>query len=874
MKKLFALAFGMLLLGAGALAQTTSVTATVTDSDGTIWKNGTWSVDFVANPANPYGTYYFNGSIIPPSMIHQSGSIDSSGALSFIVDQNASITPVGSSWNLKVCPDAITQCGIFNFTAIGASMDLSAFLTTAIPAPRFHPVSGAYGYADIEASLQLLPGSTYWNVSSSVQRCYSGAAWSVCNSGNGTNTPSPQFQVPYYLGPGTSAIIKGDSGFTTDGSGNVTMKSGTFSPSAVTLFPSVSGDAGAAINTAFADNNVVVISTATSPVASTTITIPNATTGVNGIAGTLRILGSGTFTVTQIIFQDSTTSSVPSGFIDCPDGATIKLANTSNKDLISDTNFATLTGGTSWYGAFQARINGCILDGNKANNTTGWDVQLYGRAMRFTRMKITNGPQGGLWTELNHAGTGFTSPSDDFETKIIEMQAMFNGGDGLYIHSGDTTVANTTTYMNSTWGIVSAYNGVHVHGVNSYGNTAGGCWAETTGGFFGDDMQCDAYTSGYGLLEDSGAAPMNLANSNASGPTAMEIHQPGNVFQGTIGAGSTAGIKFVNGSGNFNISVVPITPPPPVGYWFDFTGGEAGSSTIIASQNTNVGTGLFNGTPLATDFIAIGLPNPSGATYFQAGSTGTIYVNGMAMSFPATGAATLPATNQSIPWTAQQLFSPASGAGVPSTDSLLKFAPKTGDYAGVYVEGRYHTDFYYGIDSITDDFVVLGNGVPVSTTPLFRIGTSSSSVGGLGSGTFSGTISGPSFAINGDNAITAGPRAFIQADTGNLTSIVASGQYNPVKAVKAGTIENIVATASAFTCTGNPTITLEDCGTSAGACASPTALGSATVTAANTSVDGTITSATITAGHYLVWETTAGTCTTLNLSASAEYRMN
>lgn len=225
MKKLFALAFGMLLLGAGALAQTTSVTATVTDSDGTIWKNGTWSVDFVANPANPYGTYYFNGSIIPPSMIHQSGSIDSSGALSFIVDQNASITPVGSSWNLKVCPDAIAQCGIFNFTAIGASMDLSASLTTAIPAPRFHPVSGAYGYNDTEAILSLVPGSTYWNVSSSLQRCYSGSAWTVCNSGNGTNTPSPQFQVPYYLGPGTSAIIKGDSGITTDGLGNLAASS-------------------------------------------------------------------------------------------------------------------------------------------------------------------------------------------------------------------------------------------------------------------------------------------------------------------------------------------------------------------------------------------------------------------------------------------------------------------------------------------------------------------------------------------------------------------------------------------------------------------------------------------------------------------------
>lgn len=137
-----------------------------------------------------------------------------------------------------------------------------------------------------------------------------------------------------------------------------------------------------------------------------------------------------------------------------------------------------------------------------------------------------------------------------------------------------------------------------------------------------------------------------------------------------------------------------------------------------------------------------------------------------------------------------------------------------------------------------------------------------------------GAITPSSVAIGGDTAITAGPRAFLSTSTGALSAIVANGQYSPSKVVKAGTLENIEGTASAFTCTVNPTLTLEDCGTSAGTCASPTALASVTLTTANTITDGSITSATLTAGHYLAWETTAGTCASVNLSASSEYRMN
>ncbi len=118
------------------------------------------------------------------------------------------------------------------------------------------------------------------------------------------------------------------------------------------------------------------------------------------------------------------------------------------------------------------------------------------------------------------------------------------------------------------------------------------------------------------------------------------------------------------------------------------------------------------------------------------------------------------------------------------------------------------------------------------------------------------------------------PRAFLPFSTGQLSSIVASGQYFAGNLAAPGVIENFTATAASFTCTVNPTFTLEDCGTSAGTCATPTALASVTLAAANTITVGAITSSTLTSGDYFAVMITAGTCTVLNASGSAEYRMS
>ena len=202
----------LLLLAASLRAQTTTVSATVVDTDGTTWANGKWKIAFTPNPSQPNSSIYkIAGVPLNPAVMNQSGSLDGSGAFSLSVYQTAPIAPVGSSWTLTVCPNATSACGIYKFTAIGGSMNLSSALTPVIPAPRFHPVSGTYGYNDGEAILSLLPGSTYWSVVSSTQRCYTGSAWANCNGsgGGGGNVVGTLTSGYYPVASAAHALVDG-----------------------------------------------------------------------------------------------------------------------------------------------------------------------------------------------------------------------------------------------------------------------------------------------------------------------------------------------------------------------------------------------------------------------------------------------------------------------------------------------------------------------------------------------------------------------------------------------------------------------------------------------------------------------------------------
>lgn len=119
----------------------------------------------------------------------------------------------------------------------------------------------------------------------------------------------------------------------------------------------------------------------------------------------------------------------------------------------------------------------------------------------------------------------------------------------------------------------------------------------------------------------------------------------------------------------------------------------------------------------------------------------------------------------------------------------------------------------------------------------------------------------------------SGAEQTISFQPGLLTAVTnTKGVFG--KFVKASTVDNIIASAINFTCVGNPTITLYECGTDANCATSPVSIGTATVTAAGVAVTGTVSAPAITAGDFVAWAISAGTCTSLDISANAQVHAN
>lgn len=135
-----------------------------------------------------------------------------------------------------------------------------------------------------------------------------------------------------------------------------------------------------------------------------------------------------------------------------------------------------------------------------------------------------------------------------------------------------------------------------------------------------------------------------------------------------------------------------------------------------------------------------------------------------------------------------------------------------------------------------------------------------------------GTTAGTGMSVSG-NTVTSSAVARLTWQPGTLAAVAATkaGFY---KVGPASTVDNIVASASLFTCSVNPTVTVFECGTSTTCAVSPVTIGTATLTAAGTAVPGTVNSSSITAGDYVAFALTAGTCTSLDMSTTVQTHAN
>ncbi len=131
-----------------APAQTTAVTATITDTDGQTWNNGFWSATlYNPFPANPPS---YNGVPLTAAQMNLSGFMDGSGVLTGTFSDNSLLAPNGTQWNITLCPQANVQCSTGLTAIIGSSANLSTLFSSYTKPIRIPASWNAYMYVDTE----------------------------------------------------------------------------------------------------------------------------------------------------------------------------------------------------------------------------------------------------------------------------------------------------------------------------------------------------------------------------------------------------------------------------------------------------------------------------------------------------------------------------------------------------------------------------------------------------------------------------------------------------------------------------------------------------------------------------------------------------
>lgn len=175
MKKIliFTTAFFLLCCLSG-YGQATSITGTITDSNGQLWAGATVILNFKGVPGrNPPFTW--SGGSYPTSQTTVADATLGTFTITGIAPNNQ-IVPVGSSYTLTICPLATTACSTFpliiNYsgTAINISSTITSYITP-ITTPAQNLTSA---YADANIFPVPIVGGMYYNVTTGKIRIWNG----------------------------------------------------------------------------------------------------------------------------------------------------------------------------------------------------------------------------------------------------------------------------------------------------------------------------------------------------------------------------------------------------------------------------------------------------------------------------------------------------------------------------------------------------------------------------------------------------------------------------------------------------------------------------------------------------------------------------
>lgn len=376
------------------------------------------------------------------------------------------------------------------------------------------------------------------------------------------------------------------------------------------------------------------------------------------------IFGAGTFTVAGITIPDSTSDATGTCAIygQGVNRTTLQLANSKNVDVITCPDFGTLTGGTNFYGCVLPIIANLTVDGNKANNASGYGIRFYGRAENLYNLRIQNVANDGLWTEWGGTEND-ASASTSIQGYVTNLEIMYCGGNG-WTNKGpnDLIVVGYNSHNNGSWGW-SVQAPTHASHINVYENdltspgSAGGINTLNGGSLIGADIAGTNGTAGWGMLVSSTSGSNDIssgtwASGTAAGSLALEVRGGGaQNFIGEIGPTGTYGLKL-NGAGG---CLFILTFYSSKGTAIVFTS-ETVANTIITGNGDNSVTTWYSGTPAQSDVLLLAQNGTgSGTSLLQLGQAPLFQTGGWAHLVPTgdntamlTGGSTANVSNKTL----------------------------------------------------------------------------------------------------------------------------------------------------------------------------------------------------------------------------------
>ena len=316
----------------------------------------------------------------------------------------------------------------------------------------------------------------------------------------------------------------------------------------------------------------------------------------------------------------------------------IKQPNSKNVTygVVTGTNWASLVGTNTYAngtGVYDAGISDLTIDGNKANNTTGDCLDIFGYRYTLTNFAVQNCPVNGIRSEFGQYGT-------------MHMQANWN--DVIVQDTGQIGVLYKGPHDSSFRQVIvkdagestnNTYDGIKVDGYGSFRGFDVHYWntgipanialhaLELTANSYVTTLTGSDFEGSYGTVCVI-AGQENYIDSSSScfygvgSGYLVSITGNNNVVNANltvVGGAITSGIQLVGAGNIITASILGATSGN-----IDFTG-DTGYNTVTINGSQATGPG-YVGTPAGTDNITFSAYGATSNAFFnQQYGTGTVY---------------------------------------------------------------------------------------------------------------------------------------------------------------------------------------------------------------------------------------------------------